>query len=1583
MSTVYGNTITNISSSSGTKVVWRAYITYSLIEQETYMTVRIEEAGIEILSGTNFTGNWYFAADSTTCSLTDFDDITWPSSKKYFYSTGNYGIRNCSISKAKRESAYTYQITFKLVRTSGNWVGTSTAQATITFPPLKKFHIIYYSNGGSGAARAYDVYYDQNHTIKSADSVGISRTGYTFAGWATSSTSTTVAYKAGAVLAHVQVNKALYAVWTKNSYVLTANANNGTISTTSGWSGNSTIATKTIPYQDAYGSFPTISRSNYNLLGWYTASSGGSKVSTETKMEASNTDIYAQWQGNDITLTLDNQSAGTAGTTAIYTRYATGVYRDSSHSTVMSTSSNPITIPVKTGYTFGGYWTSTNGGGTQRINANGYITSNLTSTTYTTKATLYAKWTEKTATLSYNNTGSLSGATVPSNVEMKYTTATTLTAGTAPSGYSFSGWATSDTNAKAGTRTYTGTQQLKAANVVPSNTPLYAVWYSTLSYNANGHGTAPSSQTMYFTNATNTAALPIATGYTCTKWNTSANGGGTNYNANVAIKSANTYKANTILYAQWTANTYTITLNNQSATSAGTGAYYEKYNTGIYSNSGCTSTFTNNKISVPSRTGYTFGGYYTGANGGGTKCINADGTIVAANTAFTAPTTLYALWTPNIYTITLDNQSATTAGTTAYYEKYNTGNYTTNACTTTITNITKPTYTNHSFGGYYTGANGSGTQWINASGAITATKTTFTANTTLKAKWIGDKSAPNFPSGKKPLIQRCVANGDLEDSGKYCKITFTVNPGNTYSDTAATKTIGPASVVITYKERGGSGNPIQIKDSVGSITQDNTPISFVVTDTNNNLIQFNESKIYDFTLTFKNTTNNLTTVIADYLSAAYFPMDFNKTATALGIFRTAPDDNEGLYVGKQAFIENKLFVGSTSTTAKPTGSIYVHDLRSYAIPVDMFSSGANFFFSNNTMPTGNWWSGLHVNGWTGDYNAWELAGPSAAADQRTTPLYVRSGRTTGGWGSWRQIYDSSNPPTAAAVSALPISGGNLTGNVNLKISSIDGSKADNNVSSTQYPTTFSLLDTGNRILARQEALICADGRIGAYWYIRNYNTDGTQVAQKGIQMVMAKDGTLTYSVSDPAKFTTAISALPLAGGTMSGSIIMNNETSISAKIARKVDGGTGWSYAPYRFTGNDNAMFAQIGAYGSANLLNYTFIGSNNWDGANLRVYPDGSTWTSTLTIQKGTVATNTYVDVNPKILFKNGNDSQSISLTFTDYDSVQAPASLTLNGNQGGEYFIAPNIKATTQFYGTLSGNATNVTGTVAADHGGTGKTNLKDACNALINALDTGTTALTSNDYVITQYVGGGTTTTTYHRRPASALRVGGLLTARKLKVALGSTTDKTFNGTADVTDIPISGTLAVANGGTGATGAAAARANLATPAMVTETYPALLPIDGSNNWIKIGKANDSYGILPSQAGAAGSGHNYIGTSSWYWKYAYIDNIYCTGALQKNGYEYITWETKSLDNQSVSASGSTTMTVTMNKTGYSLVGLGRISFENASSSGSNSTFMQICEFYFNNTGTNTATATVRVRNAGSNAAKVKINVTGIYRAN
>lgn len=125
-------------------------------------------------------------------------------------------------------------------------------------------------------------------------------------------------------------------------------------------------------------------------------------------------------------------------------------------------------------------------------------------------------------------------------------------------------------------------------------------------------------------------------------------------------------------------------------------------------------------------------------------------------------------------------------------------------------------------------------------------------------------------------------------------------------------------------------------------------------------------------------------------------------------------------------------------------------------------------------------------------------------------------------------------------------------------------------------------------------------------------------------------------------------------------------------------------------------------------------------------------------------------------------------------------------------------------------------------------------------------------------------------------------GLTASPSMLTNLGSTT-----ATNVLTASPrpgVTGTLGLGNGGTGATTAEAARANLGTWALISDSYNTLMPANGtSNGWIKIGTSNASYGLLPSTSGAAGSGHNYIGTSSWYWKYAYIDNIYgnLTGSL------------------------------------------------------------------------------------------------------
>ena len=88
-----------------------------------------------------------------------------------------------------------------------------------------------------------------------------------------------------------------------------------------------------------------------------------------------------------------------------------------------------------------------------------------------------------------------------------------------------------------------------------------------------------------------------------------------------------------------------------------------------------------------------------------------------------------------VFKITLNNQSATSAGTGEIYELYNDGWYSDSNVTNKITSITKPAKNGYIFGGYYTGENGSGTQIIDANGNIKATKTQFLSDVTIYAKW--------------------------------------------------------------------------------------------------------------------------------------------------------------------------------------------------------------------------------------------------------------------------------------------------------------------------------------------------------------------------------------------------------------------------------------------------------------------------------------------------------------------------------------------------------------------------------------------------------------------------------------------------------------------------------------------------------------------------------------------------------------------------------------------------------------------------------------------------------------------------------
>lgn len=158
----------------------------------------------------------------------------------------------------------------------------------------------------------------------------------------------------------------------------------------------------------------------------------------------------------------------------------------------------------------------------------------------------------------------------------------------------------------------------------------------TVSYNANGGSGAPGSQTKAqdITLKLSTTT-PTRTGYTFNGWNTNNSGTGTNYAAGANY----TANANVTLYAKWTANKYTVTLNQQSGT-GGSSSVQATYGSAMPS------------ATMPTRTGYTFNGYFD-AQTGGNQYYKANGSS-AKNWDKTAAATLYARWAPITYTITYD-----------------------------------------------------------------------------------------------------------------------------------------------------------------------------------------------------------------------------------------------------------------------------------------------------------------------------------------------------------------------------------------------------------------------------------------------------------------------------------------------------------------------------------------------------------------------------------------------------------------------------------------------------------------------------------------------------------------------------------------------------------------------------------------------------------------------------------------------------------------------------------------------------------------------------------------------------------------
>jgi len=420
--------------------------------------------------------------------------------------------------------------------------------------------------------------------------------------------------------------KAVNQIWVlenANQYTVTFNANGGSVSPTS----------QLVTYGSTYGTLPTPTRSGYTFNGWYTSASGGTKITSTTNVTlTANQTLYAQWTPIAKYTVTYNANGGT-GAPANQTKV---------HGTNLTLSS---TVPTRTGYTFKGWSTSATGnvvysaGATYsadntvtlyavwQANLPGKPILKLEKTSYYTDETITCTWKAVTNGDYYevfvvDNTAEERVIENWGINDTKYTFSLP-TAGS----YRIYVNAINEDLINTGNVYYT---QSGASCFSVEKRPEYSV-----TYNANGGTGAPANQTKtHGSTLTLSSTKPSKTGYTFVNWKATD---GTTY----APGASYTANAATTLTAQWTAKTYTVTFNTNGgtvSTTSKTVTYGSTYGT----------------LPTPTRTGYTFSGWYTSVSGG--TQIRSSTTI-----SLTENQTLYAHWTANTYTITFNVNAGTGA----------------------------------------------------------------------------------------------------------------------------------------------------------------------------------------------------------------------------------------------------------------------------------------------------------------------------------------------------------------------------------------------------------------------------------------------------------------------------------------------------------------------------------------------------------------------------------------------------------------------------------------------------------------------------------------------------------------------------------------------------------------------------------------------------------------------------------------------------------------------------------------------------------------------------------------------------------
>ena len=366
-----------------------------------------------------------------------------------------------------------------------------------------------------------------------------------------------------------------------------------------------------------YGNNGSLIRAGCTFDGWNTKADGTGNKFVEDGSYAGpdNMTLYAQWTHPDYTVAFNGNGADTEASPSTIKVIAPANTIDSL----------PATPPQKNGYHFVGWYTQAGGTGDPFVVGSQVITDR----------TVYAKWNANDCTISYDRNGATGGSVPESHATQfnKTITLRTNTGSLARTGYRFGGWNTKADGS--GTNYAVG-----ASYIVKGDAALYAKWLPlfTITYDSNcaTSGSIPVAQEYagiigeQITLRTNTGSL-ARTGYRFGGWNTKADGSGTDY----AVGASYTITGNVTMYAKWLPP-YTITYDSNGATSG----LVPSLQQGIDEEQITVRTNVGNL----KRTGYSFAGWNTKADGTGTNYIEGASYIV------TGDIILYAKWVNLIYT---------------------------------------------------------------------------------------------------------------------------------------------------------------------------------------------------------------------------------------------------------------------------------------------------------------------------------------------------------------------------------------------------------------------------------------------------------------------------------------------------------------------------------------------------------------------------------------------------------------------------------------------------------------------------------------------------------------------------------------------------------------------------------------------------------------------------------------------------------------------------------------------------------------------------------------------------------------------